>query len=423
MPPKKKEQVKEVGLSRKDKALAVMADFNKQMKGKAQIKVASEYSLPFLTKRFPTGLLTLDLALRGGFPGGGISQIVGPRSSGKSYLYWQMIRQLQYFLGDDMCVLLAMTEIRADRQQARCAGVKIALSEQDIADLSMSRAKAGFPPFTEEQLRDMREEIGVIHELHGESGEDLYDGILKGVERNAYHLIVIDSIGSIMSAAESENETLSQKTYGGAAGVTSQFLKKLQALLTMDDEDGKARDVCIIGVNQVRDAIGTQKEYRSPGGKALEHAKFVDLFVSSGSQDGAMENVSGPMGSKNQWQVYGKEVNWKIEKGKAGIHEGGRGSYLYSFENNQADFHLDTMIAGIHTGVVAQTGGWFAIPNPNNPSENVVKVQGKDAFVKVLKEDEMAKAASDDSDHSLMNYIRNESFRRSDILLTYNWGQ
>jgi RecA/RadA recombinase len=417
-PPKKKG---DKAPTRDERAAALLEWVNKKMKGRAQLKMASEYVLPFMTKRMPTGLLTLDVALRGGFPCGGVSQIVGPKNSGKTYLVWQVIRQLQFYMGENLKVLLAMTEMRADRGQARLAGVAISLGDEDIIELEKARVNQGYEKFTKEEREELRREIGTIHEVHGDSAESLFDVILRAVEENAYHLIVLDSIGSIMSGAEAEVESMSQKTYSGAAGPISQFLKHLSGLLTMDDEYGKVRDVCIIGINQIRDAIGDpNKEYRSPGGRALEHAKFVDLLVTSGKAIGYEDQIYTSDGTKKRFIQTGKEVNWKIEKGKAGIHEGARGSYVFDFRTGAGDFYLDTVVAGIRNEVLKQDGSWIRLPNPVDESKTLLKAQGRDAFIAALAEDAQ-KNQAEGADSSLINLIRAEVFKRNNISINYDW--
>jgi RecA/RadA recombinase len=406
-------------LSRSERAMAFMESFNKKMKGRACLKRASDYTLPFLTKRLPTGLLSVDLALRGGFPAGGLSQIAGPKNSAKSWFVWQVIRQLQYILGDRMNVLLAMTEMRADRSQARLSGVKISLGEEDIEQLIRAREIAELPALTDSELADLREEVGTIHELHGMSAEDLYDGILTGIEDNIYHLIVIDSFGSIMSAAEAESESVGDKHYCGSAGVNTQFLRKLAGFLTMDDKYGQCRDTCIIGINQVRDNIkDPNKPLRSPGGHALEHAQFVNLQVTSGRALGNECNVPTPGGSKRKFIQTGKEVNWKIEKGKAGIHEGKRGTFVYDFQINNADFYIDTLVTGLACDVIEQAGAWFGIPNEDR-TDFILRCQGGDAFVKALIEDTQKKATT--GEITLLELIRKKVFQKNGIFLSYNW--
>lgn len=408
--------------SRDERAAAFAARFNHTMKGHGMVKKASEYSLPYMTRRLPTGILSVDLELRGGFPAGGLSQIAGPKNAGKSFLYWQMIRQLQHFLGEKMKVLLVMIEMRADRAQGRLAGVKIALADVDIAEMNKGRVENGQSPMTKEEVASLKTEVGTIDEMHGESAEILYDGILDAVENDVYHLIVIDSFGSIMSELEAESESTSDKQYGGASGVNTKFCRKLSALLTIDDDYGNARKTCLIGVNQIRDNLNDpHKEWRTPGGRALEHTKFVDLWVRSGKQLSVEQPVFTQEGWKKKWVMYGKEVNWNIEKGKAGIHEGGKGGYKYRFDINSVDFYDDTLVVGVQLGIVEQSGAWLGIRDPANPNAYLVRAQGRDAFVTAMVEDATAKQASGDSANSIMNYIRSQAFQKSGIFISYDW--
>jgi hypothetical protein len=110
---------------------------------------------------------------------------------------WLAVRQLQHMLGDKMMVLLAMTELTADRDQARKAGVKIALGKEEVEALNHERHEKGLPPLTKKEIEEISPQIGTIHELHAMTAEDFYDVVLRAVEENTYHLIVIDSHNAI----------------------------------------------------------------------------------------------------------------------------------------------------------------------------------------------------------------------------------
>jgi recombination protein RecA len=415
VPVKRARRAEEEGPSRSSRASELLEYVNTKMKGKAELCIASELSLPYITKRLPTGLLSLDLELIGGFPAGGISQIVGPRNAGKDWLCWQLIRQLQYLLGENTHVLMAQTELRADRTQGRKAGAIVALSDADISSMSKARVQSGLEAFTAAEKVELKKEIGHIHEVHGMAAEDLYDVILRAVEANIYHLIIINSFGNIMSGAEAESESMRDKTYGGAAGVNTQFLHKLTSYLLMKDEYGKTRDTCMIGINQIRDDIkNPNKEYKASGGRALEHAKLVDLFISSGKAIGSEVKMPGPSGTQQRFVMTGKEVNWRIEKGKAGIHEGGRGTFLFEFSRNNANFYLDTLIVGVKMGIIEQNGAYY-----NYMGERLGL--GRDAAVASLETNAQACAASNNP-NSIMNQIRQKAFELAGINIDYDWG-
>jgi RecA/RadA recombinase len=391
------------------------------MKGRGQIKEAINVDTPFLYKRLPTGIITIDTALRGGWPCGGISQIAGPKNSCKSYLYWQTIRQLQYNFGSEATVLLAMTEMRADRSQARNSGVIIAYSNEEIATEQKRRASEGIALLTEAEIDSMQNEIGVIDEMHCESAEAMFDGILKAIEAKAYMLIVIDSLGSLMTKAEAESDTLEQKFYGGSAKIITEFLRKLNAYFSIDDGDGFARDTCVLAVNQIRDVIGDpHKEFRSPGGRGLEHALFVNFFTNSGASIGYDDQVYTQSGTKKRYIQTGKEINWKIEKGKAGMHEGAKGSFNYDFRNNQADFFVDTIVAGVRCNAIEVSGAWLGIHNPAAPGEYLVRACGKEAFTAALIADVTAKVAAGD-ENTFMNMVRKAVFAAEKIQVERTW--
>lgn len=288
----------------------------------------------------------------------------------------------------------------------------------------------GWPAFSEQELASLKYEVGHIHEAHGMSAEDLYDIILRAVEMSVYHLVVIDSFGNIMSAAESEAESMHDMTYGGAAGVNTRFLHKLTSLLVMKDEEGRTRDTAVIGINQIRDDIkNPNAPYKSSGGRALEHAKFVDLFISSGKPLGKEVPVPLPGGGTGQrFEMWGKEVNWEIKKGKAGIHEGERGSFTYRFHEktpegvyvpvNQADFYTDAVIAGVKMGVISLDGTWYTLYDEDG--QELLKKQGRDAMAKALREDAEHKASTGDPT-TYFNEIRRLCFRRANINLSYDW--
>lgn len=418
--------------SRAELSDALIEYVKAKMPGRAELVRASDLSLAYITKRLPTGLLDLDIALRGGFPAAGLSQIIGPKNAGKSWFYWQVIRMLQMILGPRTRVLLAMTEMRADRTQARLCGVQIALSDEDIESMERARIANGGVPFTPEERASFKNEVGTILEAHGMSAEDLYDIILRDVEARISHLIVIDSFGSIMSGAEAEAESMHDKTYGGSAGVNTQFLHKLTSMLLMRDKYGRTRDACIIGINQVRDDIkNPNAPYKAAGGKMLEHTKFVDLYVQSGKSLGKEYPLRTPSGTVQRHCMCSKEVNWEIKKGKAGIHEGARGTYQYEFhrhveaeygagiyEINNANFVLDALIAAQKLGVVRIAGSWVDVVDADG---NVLAhKQGMPAMVTHLEQDMRDCYAA--GTNPLINQIRNACYRIANIEVDYsNW--
>lgn len=423
-------------LTRAQIAHAVMQEVNTRTKGRTVIVPTKELELTYLIRRVPTGIISLDVALGGGFPCAGITQLIGRRNCGKTYLYWRAIAELQRILGPGLSVLLAMNELHADISQARKAGVIIAYSERMITEFAHARHKNGLPDFTPAELDDMRRQVGTFHEVCAFSGEDLYQAVLDGIWENAYHFIAIDSIANVMSEQESKNESLHDKTRGGAASVNTQFVHKIQPLLmtrtapTKECPEGRVRDPCVVVVNQIRDdQKNPDAPYKNTGGHALEHAKFVDIFLSPGQTIHEDALVRDPVkgGTRQRREVYGKEVNWQIVKGKAGIHEGERGSWLYYFNDSRSpvwardnvDFYTDAALFSSRIQAVEQAGAWYTVPgtDPKNP---LLKVCGAEAFAQELYDDEMARRSVGDP-NTIMKRVRDLCYQKKGINLTYEW--
>ena len=307
-------------------------------------------------------------------------------------------------------------------EEYESAGVKISMGDDTIKEMNAARISKGWPPFTKEEIADLKYQIGTIDEMRAVAAEDFFDIILRSIDEDIYDLIVIDSIGGVLSSAEQENESIHDKTYGGISAPNSTFLKKMQNLLGMRNDYGEVRDTCVIGVNQVRDDIkNPNAPYRAPGGNVLEHTKLVDLYVESGAALGYEDKVPTVTGEGvkmgQRFVQTGKGINWKIVKGKAGIHEGSRGTYIYDFRTNAADYYTDTLLAGVTNGIIDASGAWYTILGPEG--QQLARAQGRDKMIEILTADSQKKAGTDEI--TFMDYIREACFRKSGINISYDW--
>lgn len=126
-----------------------------------------------------------------------------------------------------------------------------------------------------------------------------------------------------------------------------------------------------------------------------------------------------PTGMGKVWQNYAKQVNWKIEKGKAGIREGVSGSYVYDFRVNQADVFNDAWVAGSQAGVISQAGAWNQFVDPLDPSYSL-RLNGRETFIDAMKQDYLEKIQAG-SDDTLMNRIRNATYAARGVNINYDW--
>lgn len=381
-------------------------------RGSAQIRMASEVKNPYALRR-PTGKLSLDIALGGGLHAGGVVEVQGAQSVGKTLFYWETIAQLQQIYGDKLNVIIAATELRPDKDQARMAGCCIAYSEHEIKEMEQARVSRGLPPFTTEQHADLRMQTGNIIIVMAATAEKIFDVLLDALEENIFHLIVIDSMGALLPAAKDKADSLQDKTYGGASVPVTDFMNKVYPMLIMDRGDGSMTETTILAINQARARIGGKSYEKSTkeamGAYAWKHGQLVNILLEKGGK--VRETKEGP--------AVGHIVRWELIKGKMGTHDGKKGQYdYYHFPKMQPVFWADieqTWYGGVayfnehaeaakELGVIEGTN-WPSFTRPNG---EIVKAQGIDNFAQLLAEDQ-----------EVLQELREACFEKAGIFVRY----
>lgn len=358
-PPAKGKEPKNI--DRKAEINSLMQSINKQFDGKAVLRQGEDITNVFMLRR-PTGITSLDLKIGGGLPAGGLTQIIGKFSAGKTYLVNCIMAKSQEIYGEDFAGSANMTEQRYDKWFAkRNCGLRIAYSDEEIALLQRINREQGRPDFTAEHLAWFKDQVGYFTEAIGSTAEEILEIACQQVESNLFQILLIDSFGALLTKAEAEaKDGLDQKFYGGAAGVVTAFMHRLHAALNLPDKYGRPNMTTVIGINQYRDNVGKDAQWRPmkvAGGNALAHGKLLDIHVEQGTK------LFHQIDAKNK-VVIGKEINWEILKGKAGCHDGGRGNYKFYFGEHGYGFGVDTysdlLSAGLETEIVEQAGAWYS---------------------------------------------------------------
>lgn len=361
-PDKKSKAKKEQKIPTRAEQLATMeANVAKLYKGRVVLRQGKDISNVFHLRR-PTGITSMDLALGGGFPAGGLSQIIGKFSSGKSYLVNRTMANVQQAYGDDATIGICMTEMRFDKLFAkRHCGLRVGYSEAEIREFDRMNVMYGRPAYTDEFKDWLRDQVGSVYEVLASTAEELLETACQLVESNLYQIVLVDSFGALLTKAEAEAEDgLSQKHRGGAAMVITQFMHRLHAALNLPDTYGRPNKTTVLGINQYRDNVNAGL-YGNPmkvaGGHALAHGKLVDLHLEQGKKH------SIEVGSKN-WVTVGKEINWEITKGKAGCHDGPKGSYDFYFGEHGygfgVDIFTDLLATALRNELIELSGAWYS---------------------------------------------------------------
>jgi len=379
-----------------------------KFKGVAQVEYASELSTPYYLRR-PTGILGLDIATGGGFHAGGHSEIHGAESVGKTGLAFRTAGMVQKNYGDDANILIVSTEIRTDKTYARKNGFQVAYSDEEIAHFEYMRKKRGQPKFTPEEFADLSHQVGRVVTVTGSTGEKALDVAYEALAAGLFQLLIIESLGALMSS-DQEAGDIGDRTYGGSSVMLTSFMNKVYPLFIMDrlieEGEGRSRKVVgremlettVIGINQARAEIGGSprgpKTHAAAGAYAWKHAQLVSLELHKSQQ--IKGSASGP--------PIGREVRWKIVKGKAGTHDGKSGTYDYyhmpktdpifwsDILLNSSTWGVDCVTELVSTAadlnVIERAGSWYTWTDDDGTL--IARGQGASAMAEVLvNEDEM----------------------------------
>ena len=198
----------------------------------------------------PSGSLSLDLALGGGWPKGRIIEIYGPESSGKTTLALHAIAEIQKQGGQAAFI---DAEHALDPAYAKKIGV-------DTANLLISQPDNG------EQALEICETL---------------------VRSNAVDLIVVDSVAALVPQAEIDGD-MGDAQMGLQARLMSQAMRKLTGIISKSK-------ATVIFINQIRMKIGVMfgNPETTTGGNALKFYASVRVDIRRIGQIKDGDNISG----------------------------------------------------------------------------------------------------------------------------------
>lgn len=222
---------------------------------------------------------------------------------------------------------------------------------------------------------------------HAQSAETLFQIIIDAVETDEVGLIVLDSVGVLLSNAAWEAD-MDERTYCGIAGPLTTFTGKITPLLH--------RHHCtLIYINQIRDVINAKFPMQStPGGRALAHSLSLNIKF----QKGAFIDENGVELKSTVENPDGNLVMMSIEKTKVCRPDRRTGFYTLNYKDG-IDKINDLVDLCIKQGLIEQAGAWFTINNWEKFSQGevepalksdkeIMKFQGRTKLVQFLKDND-----------------------------------
>ncbi len=244
---------------RKEALDLAVSQISKQFGDGSIMKLGDAYKINVETS--PSGTLSLDLALGGGYPRGRIIEIYGPESSGKTTLALHAVAEIQKAGGTAAFI---DAEHALDPQYAGRLGV-------NINDLLVSQP---------------------------DNGEQALEIVETLVRSNAVDVIVLDSVAALVPQAEIDGD-MGDSLPGLQARLMSQALRKLTGIINKSK-------ATVIFINQIRMKIGVMfgNPETTTGGNALKFYASQRLDIRRIGQ------------IKQSDDVIGNRVRVKIVKNK-----------------------------------------------------------------------------------------------------------
>ena len=314
--------------------------------------------------RIPLSSMRANYMLYGGIPQGRAIQFFGEKSSGKTTTALDVVGNAQK---------LFAKEAEETGQPEKKA---VYIDAENTLDIDWA-----------ETLGVNTEKMEYI-EPKEQSAEQIFDIIIKLVETDEVGIIVLDSVGVLLSKSAWEKD-IDEQTMGGIAKPLTTFCGKVTPLL-------RKYNCTLLYINQIRDVIGSRFPMQStPGGRALAHSLSLNLRFQRGS---FIDENYAELPSKAE-NPAGNLVMISIEKSKVCRQDRRTGFYTLNYVTG-IDSISDLIDLCMRYGLIEQRGSYFTPyrvsteggeASPYTDSEGKeIKFQGRARMAEYFRQNEDA---------------------------------
>lgn len=354
----------------------LIKDFNKQYKE----EIAARGMPRIETQRIPFSSPRANYMLYGGIPRGRIVEFAGEENSGKTTTALDIVANAQKLFQEEWeneITELEAIDKKKKEQQSRLDYIKARGPKQIVyADCENT--------LDEEWAQKLGVDTDklILLKPQSQTAEQIFEMLLQMIDTDEVGLVVIDSLG-VMLSAQAYEKSMEEKTYGGIAAALTLFSKKAELLCTK-------YNCTLIGINQMREDINSPYGGMiTTGGKGWKHNCSVRLMF----QKGAYIDERGNELRRSTESPAGNLVMINIAKTKVCKPDRRVGFYTLKYDSG-IDIIADTVEVALKYGIIQQAGAWFNFVDietgeiMEDDTGELIKLQGKPNVIEYLKENE-----------------------------------
>lgn len=297
------------------------------------------------TEYQPTPSFGLNRALNGGLPYGRQVLIWGSKSSAKSSICLQTIAMAQ-------------------KEGKLCAWID---AEMSYSEDWAKRLGVDTEQLIYSQARTINEMVDVSVALM-EAGVDV---------------IVVDSITSLLPAIYFEKGTEELKALENTKQIGAESRDFSNAWKMINYANNKEKPTLFILISQSRNNINAMYTSQQPsGGQATKfYSSTVIKLFSSESDNQALKGKIA-VGDKLIEEKVGRKIRWELQFSKTSPgFQSGEYDFYFRGDRVGVDGIADLVDTAEMNGLIQRTGAWYQL-------EDGTKIQGRDAFIDKVREDE-----------------------------------
>ncbi len=354
----------------------LIKDFNKQYKE----EIAARGIPRIETQKIPFSSPRVNYMLYGGIPRGRIVEFAGEENSGKTTTALDIVANAQKLFQEEWeneITELEAIDKKKKEQQSRLDYIKARGPKQIVyADCENT--------LDEEWAQKLGVDTDklILLKPQSQTAEQIFEMLLQMIDTDEVGLVVIDSLG-VMLSAQAYEKTMEEKTYGGIAAALTLFSKKAELLCTK-------YNCTLIGINQMREDINNPYGGTiTTGGKGWKHNCSVRLMF----QKGVYIDERGNELRRSAESPAGNLVMINIAKTKVCKPDRRVGFYTLRYDSG-IDIITDTVEVALKYGIIQQAGAWFNFVDietgeiMEDDTGELIKLQGKPSVIEYLKENE-----------------------------------